>query len=297
MPACISHNLLVQKVSELLKQENPSLQLDTDALYWGAQGPDILFCHRIFPWQHGESLAEYGSRIHDDPPVKTFESIRRYWKQYKEEPFVTSYITGFLCHYAFDSIAHPFVHYGSHTLHEQMPEISEGDHHINIESNLDIILLRCEKEQLVTDVKLKELVPNNQTVQNTIGDFYLFLLNDLYGFTAEPALFAQMLRDTRTCHKLMTDSTMLKKPLVQRFERKEKGRRFSFYIRGISEGDEYDYANILKSEWGWPPKSDEVRTDSFFDLYEQAAQKAIKLIDGFFTDQPIAELTGDVRFG
>lgn len=297
MPACISHNLLVQKVSELLKQMDSPLQLDTDALYWGAQGPDILFCHRIFPWQHGKSLAEYGSRIHDDPPAKTFESIRRYWEKHKEEPLVTSYITGFLCHYAFDSIAHPFVHYGSHVLHEQTPEISENDHHINIESNLDIILLRGEKEQLVTDVKLKRLVPKNPAVQKTIGEFYAFLLRDLYGFMGEPALFSQMLRDTMTCHKLMTDGTMLKKPLVQRFERKGKGRRFSFYIRGISEGDEYDYANILKDEWHWPPESCETRTDSFFDLYEQAVQKALELINGFYNGKPIEELTGDVRFG
>ena len=43
MPACITHNLFARDVLARLRES-----VDECACFWGAQGPDFLFCHRYF---------------------------------------------------------------------------------------------------------------------------------------------------------------------------------------------------------------------------------------------------------
>lgn len=45
MPSVISHYLLAGRMSAYLQQAYPDFQINQNALYWGAQGPD--FCMRI----------------------------------------------------------------------------------------------------------------------------------------------------------------------------------------------------------------------------------------------------------
>ena len=70
----------------------------------------------------------------------------------------------------------------------------------------------------------------------------------------------------------------------------------SCHLRGISEGDDYDYANILQAEWSWPPESEQVRTESFLELYEQAAVYAEQLILGFLSGESMKTLVGERTF-
>ena len=41
MPACITHHLFAQDLLARLSEA-----VDQSAFFWGAQGPDFLFCHR-----------------------------------------------------------------------------------------------------------------------------------------------------------------------------------------------------------------------------------------------------------
>ena len=65
MPAAITHYLHAKRVLEAMQKRESSFQMVGDAFYWGAQGPDFLFCSRFLPWQKG-------CRIGDRPDGQTF---------------------------------------------------------------------------------------------------------------------------------------------------------------------------------------------------------------------------------
>jgi hypothetical protein len=219
--------------------------------------------------------------MHRENPTGLFSAMREYAAAGNHDAIVQSYLYGFLCHYSLDRIGHPYIQYHTQALLEKYPEQNEAFLHNQIESVLDTIMLRYEKAQLPVEFNLKWTVPKNKEVQYKIADFYAFVLNRLYGLKDSGAALFQATEDCRRIFGLLNDRTTVKKALAERFEKRKKLRNLSCRFRPISEGDEYDYANILLSDWHWPPDSRTVRNEDFFSLYDQSVQESLELIRDF----------------
>ncbi len=295
MPAAITHFFQAQRVLEKLKKHDDFAALNKDAFLWGAQGPDFLYCHRYLPWQRGSSLKEYASKMHLEKSSMTLQAMHDYYNIRCRDGLVLSYIYGFLCHYCLDRIAHPFVHYGTQALLKQSPEQSEDILHSQIESALDVIILRYEKTALPVEFNLKWTVPKNTQVQATIADLYADVLNQLFGLENSRAALLQATGDCRLIFGLLNDRTTIKKSMVEHFEKRKGKHSISSHIRGISEGSEYDYANILQADWKWPMDSKTISNESFLTLYERSIMESIELIKGFLRND-LSKLTNDISF-
>jgi hypothetical protein len=297
MAAAISHYLHAQKVFKLIKKQDHMPELNEDAFLWGAQGPDILYCYRIFSWQFGGHLRKYGIQLHNETPSKILCSMRKYYKSSNKDTILLSYIYGFLCHYSLDRIVHPFVSFGCEALFKQDKSHSRQIYHHKIESALDVILLRSEKGELPTEFNLKKTLPKDIAVQTKIAQLYVFLLHDLY---QEDFTEKELLRATKNAHLaygLLNDRTTYKKPFLEQLEKIGKwGNIISSNIRAISEGSDYDYANIAQDEWQWPMSSTQIRKESFFDLFEQSVTESQMLIQNFLTHKDFTKLTGEIPF-
>ena len=196
MPAAISHYLLARRVLDDPAFDK-SRSFSQNAFLWGAQGPDFFFTHRFFPWQKGESLKEIGERLHQTPPSSIFDFAQEYENGERGNDVSLSYVLGFLCHYALDSAAHPFVNYSAEMLHELVkPSTVETCHH-EVESNLDVVLLRYERAELPTDFSLKRAVPRDEGVKQEMASFYQSLLRRLYGTQVSQEAVAQAVEDCR----------------------------------------------------------------------------------------------------
>ena len=281
MPAAITHFFQAQKVLEQLKMQSEFDSLNQDAFLWGAQGPDFLYCHRYLPWQRGDSLKEYATQLHIEKPSKTLGAMRDFYNERSHGELVLSYIYGFLCHYCLDRVGHPFVNYGTQVLLEQQPDQNEEILHNEIESALDVILLRYEKGALPVDFNLKWTVPKNAEVQSEIADLYADVLRQLFGLSNGRAALLQSTEDCRLLFGLLNDRTTIKKSIIERFEKRNGKHSISCHIRGISEGDEYDYANILNADWQWPMNSERSSNESFLTLYEHSVTESLELIKSF----------------
>lgn len=294
MPAAISHYLLARKV-----MDDPSFDSGKsfceNAFLWGAQGPDFFFTHRFFPWQKGNSLKEIGDWLHRTRPSKIFDFAQEYENGERGNDTSLSYILGFLCHYALDSVAHPFVNYSAEMLHELVKPSTLETCHNEVEANLDVILLRYERAELPSDFSLKRAIPKDELVRREMTAFYQPLLERLYGIKAPEDAIAQAVDDCRTAFGLMTDRTTLKKKILLRVE-KGKVPSLSCHVRSMTEETDFDYSNVLHREWQWPMDTGELRTESYFDLYEQAAEFAKALIAGFLSGASMAALTEERPF-
>lgn len=155
MPAAITHFLHSQRVLAETKQAEQST-FSSEAFAWGAQGPDFFYCHRFLPWWRGQCLAGCGDRLHDAPPASTLASMWRYVREHPEDGYAKSYAQGFLCHYAADSVCHPFVEYWASRMAEENPPQTESVCHNEIESALDLIMLRSERGCFPLNFRSKE---------------------------------------------------------------------------------------------------------------------------------------------
>jgi hypothetical protein len=282
-------------MAEFNKQKNDII-LDRNAFLWGAQGPDFLYCHRFLPWQHGKSLKEYGEKLHTEKPTKLFNAMRDYYNTADRDCIVLSYLYGFICHYSLDRIGHPFVNYGANFLLERQPGENEEILHNQIESALDVIMLRYEKSDLPSEFSLKWTVPKNRAVQGKIADLYAYVLHRLFGLEDAQALLLQATDDCRKIFGLLNDRTTIKKSLIERFEANKGRHSISCHIRGMSESDEYDYANILLADWHWPMNSGIQRNENFFELYERSIPESLEFIRIFLDSDHFNKQTNDIAF-
>ncbi len=292
MPSAITHYLCGQRVLENLKDRNIVKVVDENAFAWGCQGPDFLFCHRFLPWMRGESISQYGSKIHACDPNKVLTSLISYIKE-KKELASSSYFLGFVCHYSLDSVAHPYVDFLADKLENENVKIEKGNGHVIIESTLDTIFLRYEKEAIPSEVKLQDYFPKNESVQKSIAQMYKSLILDLFDEDVSYEKIFQSTQDAISIFTLLNDKSGLKRSILDKFG---KGFKFDFasHFRPIIEDDEIDYANVSKATW--KDYSTNERNEDFFKLVDIACEKSLNIIYGFETE-PLSDLTLNEPFG
>lgn len=287
MPACLTHHYFAHEVMKLLPENTIA---DVTAFDWGAQGPDFLFCHRYLPWMKGRSLKEYGNKIHSDPPSATFDILRRFVNSHTD-PSYRSYVYGFLCHYALDTSAHPFVNFFSQQYQAERPYETTGTLHGEIESSLDTIILRSEAGTLPTEVNLKRMFPKNEVVQRRIARLYSDLLFHLYGENIPEQEVLVATKDAHLVFTLLTDRTTLKKKVFNILE-KGKAHTISSHIVPLTEDPNIDYANLQHLSWD---NRGEDSCEDFFQIYQRAQEKAVTLITSFDSCN-FSELTEEKPF-
>lgn len=286
MPACLTHYYFSQRVREDLPEK---ASLDSCAYAWGAQGPDFFFCHRFLPFWKGESLKEYGGRLHEELPSKVLGAMREFLKSHPD-PVYRSYVWGFVCHYSLDCTAHPYINWLAKKLADQRPWETASTMHGEIESALDAIVLRCETGKLPSEMPLKRTFPKNEGVQRKIAHLYRQVLFALYGEDVQEELLVQAMDDAHHVFSLVTDRTGLKRKLIRRLE-KEKPSAISSHLVPLTEEDSVDYANVGNAPWG-----EEGSCQSFFELYGEAQGVAGKILTEFDTGD-LSVLTEEKPFG
>lgn len=290
MPACLTHHQFARDAASRLEEP----VADRTAFFWGAQGPDFLFCHRYFQAaakKEVKSLKEYGSALHRTSPSATLSAMRDFLFR-RPDPSYRSYVYGFLCHYALDSTAHPYVNSRSKSLCESRPSENPSTMHGEIEASLDAIVLRWKTGKLPSEVKLKDMFPKNEGVQRKIAALYRDVLFGIYGTNVSEEELYQSTKDAHFVFACCNDRTGLKRRI---FSALEKGRPsyVTSHLVPLTEDPEPDFANTLHEEWIW--KNFASRQD-FFELYEEALELAVKLITQFDTGD-FRELTGERPFG
>ncbi len=294
MPAAITHYLHAERVLDRLEEVTPQRRYDRDAFFWGAQGPDIFQCHRFFPWQKGESLAEYGRRFHAEDPAEVLEKMRDFWQGRQHKKISSSYIAGFLCHYSLDRSSHPYVGYLQKELQESHSETEMSVLHHEIESALDIVMMRREHSELASEFDLRNALPKNKEVQEEIAQLYSQIIAEVLEKEISSGQLVQMMEDARFCFGMLNDRTGLKKRLLQTIESHQKtGRNLSAYFRDLMEDGEYDYANTGHEVWNDGEKE---RTDDYFEVFSKSVEEAAKMIAAFFRGDPMSPLTGGKSF-
>lgn len=269
MPSMITHWLFAEKVEEKLgfgcSVSEKKMRL------WGAQGPDILFCHRTMPLKKkGESLSEYGHRMHTMPdPAPLIAALQQCEEEELGGTLGRAWRQGFLCHYLLDRTCHPFVTARARWLHEQLPVQPVSYCHQEIEASLDTMMLRRETGQLPQERAVHGALPPLDDSEKEILALHLErLIFAGFQIHVEKKRLYQVMSDASYAYHLATDKTGLKRMLTRRWERK-KSWRISSRLLPMTEDPQWDHANLDHAVWG--EKGEE---DDFFALYDRAVEES-----------------------
>lgn len=299
MPALITHYLHARDVFSQLENHE---SLNEDAFVLGAQGPDVLYYHRLLPvLMPGKSLRKTGVALHAVPANTLFSAFAAYCVVHPENRLALSYALGFLCHYSLDRIAHPYVY-------AMQADIIEKEHyrhhpyfiHVRIEHTLDIIMLRS-KLGLTTDAfNPKQCITNDQTVLQGCAAILAAVLQTVgLAEGISPARLVRGYKDARFCQGLSHDPHLYKGILLKVLERLVFMRgTVSNLLHPLLEDGRWDYSNFEYSLWKNPfdPEAQAV-SDSFFELFDRSGQDSAALCMQFLQTVgrggPAVDFTGN----
>lgn len=297
MPAVVSHYIMSEKLIDDIHEFYPSLKLNRTAFIWGGNGPDFFFCHRIMPWQRGKSYNKIGTLMHKMPAENILGYLVAYAKNHESDTAL-SYALGFISHYAFDSTAHPYILCRASELAKSEIGLHESTCHNDIEANLDVLLYEHFYNKPLTTINLKTLSPLDSNVMTVIADMMhsLMVMYSLPTMTKREIITAQ--HDWHNGLALINDKTHFKRKVLSIGEKAVKlPPVLSSLLRPANKKIEYDYANLYHKEWHSPFNPDEIRTDSFYELFDKAHLRSIELISTAMRGDSLKELVHGIPFG
>lgn len=305
MPALITHDLFGQSVYRNLHETIGETRDEYEAFLLGNQGPDPLFYTVISP-----GLREFhklGSTMHSEKPTELIAAFKQALSVLSddERPIGRAYALGFLCHYTLDSAMHPLVFAQEYAVCDAGIEgLSREDGHEvhgTIESEFDEMALFTLRRQTIASFDPSvEILKASDFVLETVSKLYAYVAMTVYGLFVPTNLFETAVRNFRFVQKVFYSPSGTKRAAISAIE--ELVRPYSFY-RSMShrpiELEESQFDNHEHAVWK-NPFTDEESTRSFWDIFEEAQNKAAANIDSFassaFDEEAARAITRDLDF-
>ena len=130
MPDIVVHAAFGREVEQALPEEIRE-KLSGDPYTFALFGPDLWFLYR--PWKRREGR---GRRMHTTRPGAFLMALADRVKVSPAPEALFSYLAGFLCHYALDSVTHPYI------IHITEEKYDFPRCHMSFEHSLDMEELR-----------------------------------------------------------------------------------------------------------------------------------------------------------
>lgn len=298
MPDIITHYIFGLDTAQSLNASPlySCLKEYRDLYLIGLQGPDPIYYHHL---RTKDSKAYIASKMHTEKTgdflVSALCQIKKYDVDSAEFKMGFSYLSGFICHYILDSMAHPYVFYlGGRYLKEDPESYKYMGLHRKIELAIDSIL--CEERFSIKSYhfKVHKHILKAIDIPPSIISMYDETLFLNYGISNGGQIFKDAYHDIRTYYKLTYDRFGTKKalanitaPLMSK-SISPFANCFSYYN---CMNPDIDYMNRNKKVW-LNPVTGNVYTFSFYDILRNANKKSTLLLQQAY-DFATSKITAD----
>ena len=298
MPAFSTHYVFAKELMPFLI-ENADFEVNEPAVYFGAQGPDVFFFHRVFPWMKGKPRREVGSHMHRSKPEALFNEFRRCCEN-DGKGIAKSYAYGFLMHYSLDRICHPYVY----ARQEELVKSGEFTHgfsaHNLVEYSLDSYILnkRCGIEKPYAFDTASTLTPDAAVIEE-ISKLLADILPKVTGDDIKEDSLSFAFYDMIKIQEILCDESGKYQKLTKGIDRiiKPFTNGFSLNVMLRTRTPEADarFSNTEHKIWVSPYDPTE-RNESFEELFELAKKDAQKLITEYKSGADCGIMTENKSF-
>lgn len=308
MPAPATHYIFAKQTEDSVMELDRELRFSRSAYYYGTQGPDFLFSHKVWrmAW-NGENLVELGSQLHHVCPSKMFALMKEYLENEPcDRDIIKSYIYGFLAHYALDRNAHPLVY----AVQRAMTKAFSLEHyrpivvHNLIELNIDAMLTRSELGyKNAIDFKFYETLDPNAYLIDEMASLMAYVVPKLVFCDAQKSDFADAYRHMRLGQIAMSDNTGMRRKVIGIIEKPVYkamgGPLLTSLMRQPVSDNKWDYMNLAHREWSVLLDSRIKSNKSFPELFNDAKTDILNLVKAFNgpdAEKALSEYSGDMSF-
>ncbi len=243
---------------------------------FGLFGPDLWFMHQ--PWKRREGR---GRQMHTTRTGAFLMAVARHARTAACREDLFSWLAGFLCHYALDSIVHPYV------IHVTTEQYHFPRCHMSLEHSLDVLQTRRDgfwgEKHPVTDHYFPVPSLPGSTRQETDAVFA-----EVYGWQNAWKALNRSARGYRRCWRLMENP----KGLAARLARLTGHPLLKSLTLSESHFNTLDPENTAHRPWKHSHDDSQTSCESFPELREKARRLAVSLIQtayGYVFEHSIAE--------
>lgn len=268
---------------------------------FGCQGPDFYFYYRFWPWQESNRIDDIGRNIQNQIGGEYIRNAISYLRDIGAQGFSSKetqtypqpvdksgdnlveseeyqellvYLFGFICHYALDVVAHPYIHYKSGVFIKSDPATHKyyGNHKL-LEATLDSILLEEKRGLAARDMAAQEQIDVGTRLPDSVLKFHQFMVKECFGQDLGIDTINQAYLDMRKALKMFYDPAKVKTGFVHfvRFMTFGKVDYTHFFHPKIVDNS-VDYLNRKQQKWTHPTFAEEVHYESFDQLWDRAMQ-------------------------
>ena len=295
MPNIITHYLFATSVKNKLNNEEVLMAIKEYPQEYtiGSNGPDFLFFYHFFSKDTNYiKIREMGNELHKFH-INDFYHIALNSYQKERDPDVKqamlSYLAGHLCHWALDSVTHPYIFYRSGD------GISDaGATHHRFESMMDAMML---KNLLNTDIRkfpYYSLARSGLISDRVISNIYQPVAKQLFNVQCGKEEVRDCLGEWEKLLKLTYDPKGWKTKVLKVYEKAKKHPYlYSGNIIPIHVDETYDILNNEHREWVYPVDPSIKSMASFMDLFNQAIDLALDCINAIDNEEKLMQILDD----
>ncbi len=229
-------------------------------------GPDVWFMYK--PWHRREGR---GRRMHTGKPGLFLTTLLRRAQVSASPVELLSYLSGFLCHYALDSIAHPYIIYV--TAEEHVFPRS----HMSLEHALDVVQFRRDGYENEKHPVTEHYYPRLHLPETLRPDLDA-VFEEVYGWKNCWSALNRSCRRYRLCYRALENP----QGLAARIARRTKRDVLCSLAYSESQFHSLDPENTEHRPWKHPFDHELSFTESFPELREKARQFTLQLIEASY---------------
>lgn len=287
MPDIITHYLFGLDTSQNIKS-SPLYKIikeNKNIFLLGLQGPDPMY-YNVIPQK--ESKAYIALKMHTDKTgdflITALSHLKRYDINSTEFNENISYLSGFMCHYILDSMAHPYIFYLGGK-YDGTPDTGKYKNlHKKIELAIDALLLEQKFGLKAHHFKIHQHILKNISIPYSILSLYDEALFLTYGINNGGSIYKKSYKDFRNFFVLTYDMMGAKKaiadfttPLLPKYLN-TKQITFSYHN---CVNPTIDYMNDAKKVW-LHPVTGNAYIFSFNDILRNASKKSTLLLQAAY---------------
>lgn len=280
MPDPVTHYVFGRQVLALLPEDIRDA-VELPVFDRSVQGPD--------PWStigfFGGKKKQYASRSGIMHKTNTGLFLRTLAQKVGKDPTAPGFsvLAGMICHYCLDRLAHPYIicKGGEYDGTEQTRSQNGG--HVRLERAIDSYYIRRVYGKVPWHFPMPMRIMRLRKLPESLRPLLNEVYEQVYGWKDSFDLINDALGYERRFYSLMQDPF----GLVHKLLRPVSGGKinyciYSFYHRDV-DSSKLDYLNEQHNPWRHPFDPSAVSTASFLDLFEQAKQDAVVMLQAAWT--------------
>lgn len=285
MPAIITHHIFGEDIVSELPAGLVEGEEELLAFLLANQGPDPLSARFSTLPSRSSLCRSLGARIQGGRVTRTFMRLRDGVAHLpaSEERIGRAFALGLLGHYVLDRTAHPFIVSQQRAIIQtdrSLAPASRGVHAV-IESELDSWILWEKRRATVKDRPVTENLMRTDRVSRVGGALFSQIGLAVFGIALGAQEYARSVSDYETFYRAIEPAGSSRLRAMGQAERLVRGWSLAeAYAHYVTNESECPAANLSCRPWRHP-FTDETRTESFADLFDEARLSYPALAEAF----------------